>query len=394
MEKTLLSAAIQDRKYYKKLERLLDPAEDLSDISVIIWEGIEEYYNNDKEAEKIDINLLGSRLGRKYPKQEEIIKRELSSLFETSPKNVIKELIELKQKSIATKIINTLLQNVNSKEVFTLVESLKKIKVDEEEEILPCSETAKDTLVKIFDEKSLIRIYPNSLNEKIGGGAFRGNTILVYARPNTGKSMFMINLTRGLIRDGNKVLYLINEEPKGQIIQRILSRIFTESRDIILNNIDAFMEKADEVGLNNLFVEDINPGTFHEIRGLIEAVNPDVLIVDQLRNIKVKSDNRVNQLEQAATELRNVAKQYNILCVATTQAGDSAENKLVLDMGDVDYSNTGIPAQMDLMIGIGINKEFRETGTRMISIAKNKLTSDHSHFPVKVEEEISRIISI
>jgi hypothetical protein len=109
-----------------------------------------------------------------------------------------------------------------------------------------------------------------------------------------------------------------------------------------------------------------------------------------MRNLAVGAETRVNQLEMAATSLRNIAKRHNCLSVAVTQAGDSASNKLVLEMGDCDYSNTGIPAQADMMVGIGVTREYEEQGLRMFSTPKNKIGGTHGHWQVRINPLISR----
>ncbi len=60
----------------------------------------------------------------------------------------------------------------------------------------------------------------------------------------------------------------------------------------------------------------------------------------------------------------------------------------------IDFSNTGIPAQADLMIGIGVTKEYEENGLRMLSLPKNKLSGRHVHFPLRLSNQISRLEDI
>ena len=97
-----------------------------------------------------------------------------------------------------------------------------------------------------------------------------------------------------------------------------------------------------------------------------------------------KSESRTNQLEAAATFARNMAIKHKMVSISATQAGDSARNKAILDMGDVDYSNTGIPAQADLMIGIGGTEEQESSGIRVLSLCKNKITGQHDNWPVRL----------
>ena len=158
---------------------------------------------------------------------------------------------------------------------------------------------------------------------------------------------------------------------------------------VIEQNAERAQECIDKQGWNNLIIKGLAPGTFPQIRCLIEDNKPHVLIIDQLRNIDVKSENRTTALERAATEARNIAK-GGLLVISLTQAGDSAKGKLVLTRGDVDSSNVGIPGNTDIMIGIGADEEMERQGLRCISLPKNKGGS-HTPFNVQFNTAISKV---
>lgn len=394
MERKILAAAIQNRESYEKLITVVSK-EDFTDLAYEIWNKINIYYDTDRDADKIDIDLLKQTLEKTLPKFTDLINHTLDALSETSVPNLLKELIAFKKEAVARKLSSALRDD--SREVSSLIEEYQKIEdtVDiNKETIHNVSDYADEILEELSDLSGLIKVYPVELNNRIDGGVMGGHQILIYARPNAGKTQFAINLSRGFIRDGKRVLYLCNEEPKKQILQRFISRLSNLTKRDVYKDIKTALKIAVKNGLDNLYLEDINPGTFREIERFIKKVEPDIVVIDQLRNVKVKGDTRVNELEKAATEARRIAKKYDVVVVSITQAGDSAEGKLVLNMGDVDFSNTGIPAQMDLMVGVGVNDEYRATNMRMISIAKNKLSSDHSHFPVRVDEALSKFISL
>src|SRR5690606_32128932 len=107
--------------------------------------------------------------------------------------------------------------------------------------------------------------------------------------------------------------------------------------------------------------------TIHEIRSYVEKISPDLVVVDQIRNLAVKPESMTVNLEQGVIAMRNLAKEFNFVSVVVTQAGDSAHNKLILDYTDVEWSNTGVAAQMDLMIGVGQNEDFKSQGKVMLS---------------------------
>ena len=92
--------------------------------------------------------------------------------------------------------------------------------------------------------------------------------------------------------------------------------------------------------------------------------------------------------------MRNIAKQDNVLMISVTQAADSARNKLVLDSGDVDSSNVGIPAQADLLLGIGLDEAAKAEGIRWLSLIKNKIGGVEDHFPVKINTMLSRYTNV
>ena len=212
--------------------------------------------------------------------------------------------------------------------------------------------------------------------------------------------MFCINLAGGFLRDGYKVLYIENEDPDDVTISRLISRLSGLSIFELNEKPEDFSKiqtKIEGMGYNNFLLKGLSPGTFSEIQGLIDRHKPDIVIINQLRNMwvgKSVAGNKVEQLERAATSARNLAKKNNILVVSVTQAGDSATDKLVLDMGDVDFSNTGIPSQMDLMIGIGVNEDFQRNNQRMISLPKNKLSGEHVYFPVVINPHICKVTSL
>ena len=79
--------------------------------------------------------------------------------------------------------------------------------------------------------------------------------------------------------------------------------------------------------------------------------------------------------------------------MSITQAGESADMKLRLNMGDVEWSNTGIPGAADLMIGIGLDAEFEATDRRMLSVCKNKVNGAHGAFPCWIEPSKTAFLS-
>jgi len=189
------------------------------------------------------------------------------------------------------------------------------------------------------------------------------------------------------------VLYVGNEDPIDDINMRMVNRLSGMTKEQVLSDPEKADEKSRANGYENIVLAPLTPGTPREITALIENHQPDVLVLDQLRNLNMMNDNYVLALESAAKQARQWAKRYSCVVVSVTQAGDSAEGKAVLDMGDVDYSNTGIPAQADVMIGIGANKTHKDNGEVVFSLPKNKVSGVHEYFACQVRPHLSQIMS-
>ena len=116
------------------------------------------------------------------------------------------------------------------------------------------------------------------------------------------------------------------------------------------------------------------------------------MVIDQLRNIDVDSENRTQALEKAATEARNTAKKFDIPVISVTQAGDSASGRTILSRGDIDGSNVGMPATADLMLGIGCTMEMEQRNMRVLSFPKNKISGRHEPINITIDPLLSRVV--
>jgi predicted ATP-dependent serine protease len=249
-------------------------------------------------------------------------------------------------------------------------------------------------ITKLYTPDNLIRVYPLSLNDRLDGGMLRGQHMVVFARPEMGKTLFLVNAVAGFLSQNLTVLYVGNEDPADDITLRIVCRLTKRNKFEVLDNVEDADIEARKRGYNNLIMAGLTPGSPGEIEELTREYKPDVVLIDQLRNLRMREDNYVRQLEKAATAIRTIGKRLGVFVVSVTQAGDSASGKAVLDMGDVDSSNTGIPAQADVMVGIGATQEDLEIGRRVLSLPKNKRSGRHEYFPVNIDTQTNRMFSV
>lgn len=401
MERKLLKL-LENRKNYDSISKYLRD-DTFSPIGRVLYGGIVDWYRCDHDCSQLDWELLYDKLSLTYnPKHLDQLREIIKSIAEEeiSDANVFDYTVHFLRNRCGSELGARLLNpsKQDKKEVDKLLNdyielgNLLQVGPEEVHEIQ--NNVSVEELIVPIAAENRIPLYPRSLNEILEGGALRGQNIVIFGRPEIGKTLFLVNLIGGFLRRGFKVLYMGNEDPISAIAPRIVTRLAEMEMVEIRRAPQVANTKISERGYSNLYMKDITPGTWDEIRKDVEAVQPDVLIVDQLRHIYCGPLSKVEQMEKAAIEARNTAKKYNILCIGTTQAGDSANEKLVLEMGDIDFSNTGMQGAVDLLIGIGCNDEFDRTSRRMLSLPKNKISGKHDYFPVSYNIPINKVESL
>lgn len=397
MEAKVVSCLMQDRDSWNTVRDVIS-RKDFSDVGWLIVDNISAYYELDNEATYVDEEVLRNRLARSNPAMTEMVDRFLEQVQPVSAPNITNEYVEMRLASLSLRASHAL-SNKHNEEAATLVEEWRTLKELREKVLFGEEENTSITGFDVQDilahhsADQLVPIYPESLNDAIGGGAPAGTHIVVFARPETGKTLFCVNLVANFIKNGKRALYCGNEDPRKSIQQRIMSNLLQMDRFDLEQEDPEYL--ADMLHQNNghlLEFEDMHPGSVNDVRQAVARHRPDVVVVDQIRNLRTpRSFTKVEGLEYVAQEMRNIAKEYACVVVSVTQAGDSADGKLELTMGDVDYSNTGIPSTADLMIGIGVTPMLEQYDKRKLSLPKNKLTGDHSSIDVHVNTRLSEV---
>lgn len=400
-----LAAVASSRVLFDKTKDYIGQDE-LGPVGNLILSKISEFYEADPAAKSADLDIVLSRLERETtnPKHAETFRAAVKGIKEVdaSAVNVVAEVLAAKKHALGMKLSSALMTNKES-EIDSLLSEYQLLAArssleDDEDEGLGKRVFTSFPVTRLMAEKlsadNLIKLAPTALNKRVDGGALPGHHILIYGRPESGKSLVSINMLCGFLKQGYKVLYCGNEDPAEQMIGRIVSRLSGMNKYEVAEDPEKAEELCYKNGYERLVFAEIDPGTEGEVASLVEDYEPDIVIVDQIRNLEMKAESRVNQLEAAAVAMRKIAKKYGVLVVSVTQAGDSAEQKLVLGQGDVDFSNTGIPAQVDLMVGVGVTDEWDKLNQRMISLPKNKLSGKHDYFPIAVDPQLSKAVSM
>ena len=395
MEQKIIAAIIASSEAFR-LAELASIKKEFSDKGELIYDEIAEYYSIDKEAPKADVDLIVDRLVKKYPKHVELFKAALTSLPEISVENMKDYIIGLRRTKIKTRLAAMFSSEGNDDAIKDLLETyydtLDELGDEPVQEAQVFHNPTLDELINKVNHNAKIKLSPAILNDVTDGGVLRKHHILVFGRPDIGKSTHAVEFVYGFLRQGCTVLYISNEDPPEELIVRCISRLTGMTRKQIVESPQEAQELMRKRNFDKLIFVEMTPGTPDEIKKVVEEYRPDVLIIDQVRNLNMKEVNGVVQLEKAERFIRNLGKQYNMVTISFTQAGESAHNKLFLEMTDIDGSKTGMQASADLMIGIGANEDYILNNQRSLCFPKNKLTGDKQPRRVSVDFSTYKVV--
>jgi hypothetical protein len=383
LDKQILAAAIQDRSAYERVAKHVSPKE-FSPQAAFWWKLLSEYYTRDSAARSADRDTLLS-IGESRitnPKHREGIVAALGEHDSSiSSSNVVSAVLGLKRYNASAEFASAAMGGDADKaqKLLGVVNELwQRDNLDQEERIYAASI---DDIFSVVGAERRIKVSPAALNERIGGGVLPGHHILVFGRTEVGKTAFTINLASGFIKRGLKVLYVGNEDEinvtKGRFICRLTRRTWNEVEADKRVTSKLFVEAGGEDRLRCVHLQ---PGSVESTRRDIDEFEPAVIVVDQLRNMSGPEEGMTQRMEGNAIRFRNLISEYGLVGVSVTQAGNrdqrhNEDSPVWLSSGDVDSSRVGLPAQVDLMLGIGGNAEMLSRGQRAISLVKNKLAS-------------------
>lgn len=397
MESKILGAIIASRTTFNLVcEHLSD--KDFSKDYQIVKKLVNDYYARDQSASKVDVDLLiglmeAATANKKHQERFSSLIQE-AALQEVSTTNVDSLILQGKLEAIGNRIAVAM---VNKTDPSDLIEEWKVVKSAESlsdigvqgTEVLD-SGSFREVFKKKADGSDLLKVWPLAINNYLRGGVGPGHHIVTFARPEMGKTALNVTIACGFANQGARGIYFLNEDVLEDVYVRAVCCLTSQPEEVVLRDLDKWEAVANSRGLTNITFVSLAPGTLAEVERFIEQLEPRWIVMDQLRNLQMKETNKVLQLEYATSGLRNIGKKWKIVVVSTTQAGDSAEGKRILDMGDIDFSNTGVPAQADVLIGIGASKEDAEGMVRYASICKNKRGGGHAQIPLRLIPQISR----
>ena len=224
-----------------------------------------------------------------------------------------------------------------------------------------------------------------------------GNFLIVFARPESGKTAFWVNMVAGqggFASQGAKVCALINEEPAIRTQMRLVSAHTGMTFAEIRQNPVRAGELWSQIKTNMRILDTID-WSLDKIDSYVAKEKPDILISDQLDKVHIaetfaRTDEKLRAIYIGA---REIAKRRSCALVGISQASADASGKMDLTFDMMENSKTGKAAEADIIIGVGFRNQLDiDQDVRSVAVSKNKITGYHGKMTCKIIPELSRYI--
>ena len=227
-----------------------------------------------------------------------------------------------------------------------------------------------------------------SMDRKLYGGFNRGELQIFAGGSGSGKSLFMQNLGVNWSQAGLNGVYITLELAEGLTSMRIDSMITPVSSRLIFKELDNVEMKVKMMGKKNGdFRIKYMPAqsTVNDIRAYIKELEiqtkrkTDWLCIDYLDllmpvSVKVSPSDLFIKDKYVSEELRNLAKELNVLFVTASQLNRSAVEEIEFDhshiSGGISKINTA-----DNVFGIFTSRSMRDRGQYQLQLMKTRSSS-------------------
>ena len=392
----VVAACLDSRAAYDRCADFVDVAE-FTPMAKYWWGLVEEWYDRDPGAERIDRAVLRERGERRAnEKHREAMVGYFDDLPELgSPDNAIAELIEVKRHAKYNELIS--LYGDTAERILPVAsEYVELLTAQTLEKDTWVSSEDDDDIAEELDDSAKITVLPQALNRRLRGGAGPGTHLIIFGPTEIGKSLVAINMVAGFLRQGKRVLYVSNEDAANKVRLRVRGNLANMSADQIRANPDEARRRSAAKAIHNLFVGNMDPGDVRQIERKVEETGAEIVVIDQLRNLHAIGGGRnasgTQRIDQAAQEVRSLLIRKRLVGVSIMQAhaGEHGKPSVWFHSDDVDSSRVGAPASADVLIGVGADNEMLLQNVRAISICKNKLGGTREGFTITVDPARSK----
>ena len=320
-------------------------------------------------------------------KEQELPNKKIAS-------NILKA---MHKRNVAQKIAVQATEIFNGKEeALSSIQNLLDSSNEVEKEEYDCVTSDIDNLLDALKDNTKWKFNLAPLRERVNGVG-EGNLLVVFARPESGKTAFWVNLVageNGFLTQGAKVCALINEEPAIRTQMRLINAYTGMTFEEIQEDIPTAKEKWSQVSTNIKILDTVD-WTLDKVDSFVAKEQPDIVVIDQLDKVHMPGNfaRTDEKLRAIYTGAREIAKRRNCCIIAISQASADASGKLDITFDMMENSKTGKAAEADVIIGVGFrNKLDTDQDLRSLAISKNKITGWHGMIACKIIPQLSRYV--
>lgn len=315
---------------------------------------------------------------------------------------IIEEAFEtLKKRNIANEVAMKAIQVAEGHETFenllVYVDNHKETKIASVDDINILSMDISTYAEEKVNEDALYWRMP-WLNKSLGP-IRKGNLGHLFANPEVGKTAFWVSDIVYKAQSAKRpIVVFFNEEDGKEVVYRMYSSMLGIPYKDIMKNKAEYAKRFMEMGGDKIIFVDEAPLRIARIERIMAKYNPCYCVIDNADKVSVKSmERRDLEIHAIYKWVRELAKEYcPILTVAHADA--TAYGQKYLEESMMANSKVGKPAEMDFIIGIGM--EEGENVARYLSLPKNKLRGDentvaelrHGRWPVALQADISTFL--
>jgi len=227
-----------------------------------------------------------------------------------------------------------------------------------------------------------------TLDKRLFGGMNRGELNIFAGGSGSGKSLFMQNIAINWVTAGLNGVYLSLELSEGLCAMRMDSMVANVSTKEVFKDLDTVEMKVRMVGKKSgvLRIKYMSAqSNVNQIRAYLKelqiqtGMKLDFIMVDYLDLVmpvsaKVSPNDLFVKDKYVSEELRNLAKELNILMITASQLNRSAVEEIEFDhshiAGGLSKINTA-----DNVFGIFTSRAMRERGRYQIQLMKTRSSS-------------------
>lgn len=380
MEVRLLKSVLS-KDVYRSIADTFTPmsfTDELEDIAISIIKLHDDFVGD------LDIDILKEYIFTKKvisTAKKDLIREVLNQLDTADPVDIDvckKFIFNLARKSQRLDALNKLAQIIEKNEDSheSVIEILEGLHGEEREDSEIVGSLLSD-LSRSFDSSIKFGCGISAIQNHLEGFS-RGNLVIVFGRPEVGKSSYTAFEVGNWLKNGHSIDYYANEEPGRKIVLNIRRAVTGETdadiKEAITKNKDNTVWPTVH---ENLKVREIGDIDIETIISRAKKSKPDIIVLDQLDKMTVngKYNNTADKLKALYERARVLAKTADCLVVAVSQASADAENKHIIKYNDLENSKTGKAGEADVIIGIGSKGELsaERSQLRTLTLSKNKI---------------------